>query len=123
MPSTNSASEMTAPATPAMQANRAADAAGTARGPGQRDRDDGQPGGWQPLGEGELGADRGPVPGKCGGDLSSGGGELGVGAATDSPAIQDTVKAIPVAPVTVSRRRRGTSWMAGRSIFRAPGAL
>ena len=52
---------------------------GPARGPGQGDRDDGQPGGGQALGEGELCRHHGPVPGERGGDLGSGGGQLGAG--------------------------------------------
>ncbi len=109
-PSTNWASEMTAAATPAMQANRAATAAPDLRA--ARARATGptaSPAAGSPSVRANCAATAVPCPASAVMISAPEAVSLGLGAATDSPAIHDSVNAIPVTPVTVSRRRRGTS--------------
>ena len=91
MPSTNWASEMTAATTPGDAGEPGGHSrSGPARGPGQGDRADRQPGDGHPLGAGELPTTAVPCPASAAMVSAPEAVSLGLGAATDRPAIQDS---------------------------------
>ena len=106
---------MTAAATPAIQANRAATAAPDLSAARARATDTmASPAAGSPSVRANCVATAVPCPASAAMISAPEAVSFGLGAATASPAIQDSVKAIPVTPVSVSRRRRAAA--------RAPGA-
>ena len=99
MPSTNWASEMTAAVTPAMQANRAAAAAPDLRAARARATDTmASPAAGSPLVRANCAATAVSCPASAAMISAPEAVRLGLGAGIASPAIQDSVNAIPVRP-------------------------